>query len=60
MRAGALAETVTVAGESPIVDTQSVRRQAISSDLLTSIPSARSWAARSGGGSMSSLSKAVE
>ena len=46
MRVGALAETITVAGESPIVDTQSVRRQTtIAADLLTSIPTARSWAA---------------
>ncbi len=46
MRVGALAETITVAGESPMVDTQSVRRQTtIAGDLLTSIPTARSWAA---------------
>ena len=42
---GALAETITVSGETPIVDTQSVRRQTtISSDLITAIPSARSYA----------------
>ena len=42
---GTLAETITVTGETPIVDTQSVRRQTtISSDLITGIPSARSYA----------------
>jgi hypothetical protein len=41
-----VAETVTVTGESPVVDTQSIRRQmTIASDTLTSIPTARSWAA---------------
>jgi hypothetical protein len=46
MKVGALAETVTVAGESPVVDTQSVRRQTtIGSEMLISIPTARSWAA---------------
>src|SRR5437660_8022298 len=46
LRVGAIAETVTVTGESPIVDTQSVRRQTtLGSDVLTSVPTARSWAA---------------
>jgi hypothetical protein len=45
LKVGALAETITVSGETPIVDTQSVRRQTtISSDLITAIPSARSYA----------------
>jgi hypothetical protein len=45
MKVGALAETITVTGETPIVDTQSVRRQTtISGDLITAIPSARSYA----------------
>ncbi|MEP7305221.1 MAG: carboxypeptidase-like regulatory domain-containing protein, partial [Acidobacteriota bacterium] len=45
LRVGALAETITVTAESPIVDTQSVRRQTtISSDLITAIPSARAYA----------------
>ena len=45
LKVGALAETITVTGETPIVDTQSVRRQTtISSDLITAIPSARSYA----------------
>ena len=43
LKVGAIAETITVSGETPIVDTQSVRRQTtISGDLITSIPSARS------------------
>ena len=42
LKVGAIAETITVTGETPIVDTQSVRRQTtISSDLITAIPSAR-------------------
>jgi hypothetical protein len=45
LKVGALAETITVSGETPIVDTQSVRRQTtISGDLITAIPSARSYA----------------
>src|SRR5688572_17194124 len=43
---GGLTETITVTGASPIVDVTSVRRQTtISSEVLTSIPTARSWAA---------------
>jgi hypothetical protein len=46
LKVGGVAETVTVTGETPIVDTQSVRRQvSLSHDVLTSIPTARSWAA---------------
>ena len=46
MSVGGITETVTVTGASPIVDVQSVRRQTtISNDVLTSIPTARSWAA---------------
>lgn len=45
LKIGAIAETITVTAESPIVDTQSVRRQTtISSDLITAIPSARAYA----------------
>ena len=45
LKVGAIAETITVTGETPIVDTQSVRRQTtISSDLITAIPSARAYA----------------
>ena len=44
MRVGSLAETITVSGESPLVDVQSVRRQAtIDSDVLSSIPTARGY-----------------
>ena len=43
---GGLTETLTVTGASPIVDVQSIRRQTtISNEVLTSIPTARSWAA---------------
>src|SRR5262249_34862979 len=38
LKVGALAETITVTGEPPIVDTQSIRRQTtISGDLITAI-----------------------
>jgi hypothetical protein len=43
---GGVAETLTVTGASPIVDVQSIRRQTtITNDVLTAIPTARSWAA---------------
>jgi hypothetical protein len=46
MGVGGVAETITVTGASPIVDVTSVRRQTtISNEVLTSIPTARSWAA---------------
>jgi hypothetical protein len=46
MKVGGLAETITVTGETPIVDVQSVRRQTtLSNDVLTTVPTARSWAA---------------
>ena len=46
LKIGVVTETITVVAETPIVDTQSVRRQTtISSEVLTSIPTARSWAA---------------
>jgi hypothetical protein len=42
MKVGSLTETVTVTGETPVVDVQSARRQqTITSDLLTAIPTAR-------------------
>jgi hypothetical protein len=45
LKVGALAETITVTGETPIVDTQSTRRQTtISGDLITAIPAARAYA----------------
>ena len=46
MKVGGVAETITVSGETPIVDVQSVRRQTtLSNEMLTTIPTARSWAA---------------
>ena len=46
LKVGAIAETITVTGETPTVDVQSVRRDVmVSSAVLTSIPTARSWAA---------------
>ncbi len=46
MAVGGLTETITVTGASPIVDVQSIRRQTtISNEVLTTIPTARSWAA---------------
>jgi len=46
LKVGGIQEMVTVAAESPIVDVQNVRRQTtVTSDLITSIPSARSYAA---------------
>ena len=45
MRVGAVTETITVTGETPVVDTQSIRRQTtISNDLISSIPAARAYA----------------
>ena len=45
MKVGALEETITVTGETPIVDTQSVRRQVvISDDVIKSMPAARAYA----------------
>ncbi len=46
LRVGALEETVIVTGETPVVDVQSVRRQTtLDNDVLTTVPTARSWAA---------------
>lgn len=40
MKVGALAETITVSGAAPLVDTQNVKQQSvISSDLLAALPS---------------------
>jgi Carboxypeptidase regulatory-like domain len=42
MKIGSLQETVTVTGETPVVDVQSAKRQqTITSEMLTSIPTAR-------------------
>jgi hypothetical protein len=44
LRVGALEETVTVTGESPIVDVQSARRQqVIDGDVLQALPTSRSY-----------------
>jgi len=45
MKVGSLEETITVTGETPIVDTQSVRRQVtVSNDVISNMPAARSYA----------------
>jgi hypothetical protein len=45
MRVGALEETITVTGETPIVDVQSARvQQTVSKDVLAAIPSSRNAA----------------
>jgi Carboxypeptidase regulatory-like domain len=45
LKVGAIEETVTVTAESPIVDTQSVRRQTIlGNDVIASLPAARAYA----------------
>jgi hypothetical protein len=45
MRVGSVTETVTVSGEAPIVDVQSVSRQAsVANSTLNEIPSARAYA----------------
>jgi hypothetical protein len=44
MRLGAVAETVTVSGEAPVVDvTSSRRQQTISDDVIAAIPSSRQY-----------------
>jgi hypothetical protein len=44
MKVGGVAETITVTGESPIVDVTSSRnQQTLSSDVITSIPSGRQY-----------------
>jgi hypothetical protein len=46
MKVGAVEETITVSGATPIVDVQSIRRQTtLSNETLTTVPTARSWAA---------------
>jgi hypothetical protein len=46
LRVGGVQETITVSGSAPLVDTQSVRRQVtLNSEILTTAPTARSWAA---------------
>jgi Carboxypeptidase regulatory-like domain len=44
MTVGALAETITVSGETPVVDVQSARREVtLTGDVIKSIPSVRSY-----------------
>jgi hypothetical protein len=46
LRVGTLEETITVTGESPIVDVQSVRRQTtVDGDVIASLPTSRSYGA---------------
>src|SRR5688572_22652627 len=46
LRLGALQETITVTGESPLVDTQSTRREMVlTSDTINSLPATRSYGA---------------
>ncbi len=44
LRVGALEETVTVSGASPIVDTQTVlKRQVVSKDTIDAMPTSKNW-----------------
>jgi len=44
LKVGALAETITVTGETPVVDVQNAARQQIlSGDLVANTPAAKSW-----------------
>jgi hypothetical protein len=44
LRVGALTETITVTGESPIVDVQSIKRQMVlDNEIISAIPSSRSY-----------------
>jgi hypothetical protein len=44
LRVGALEETITVTGETPVVDVQSAKTQSVlTSEILTAIPSARNY-----------------
>jgi hypothetical protein len=46
LRVGSLEETITVTGETPIVDVQSVRRQTtVDSDVIGQLPAARAYGA---------------
>ena len=46
MRVGAIAETVTVTGETPVVDTQSARKQSVlSNDIINTLPATRTYGA---------------
>lgn len=44
LKVGALEETITVSGESPLVDTSNViKRQVVSSELIASMPTSKNW-----------------
>jgi hypothetical protein len=44
LKVGSIEETITVTGDSPIVDVQSIRRQTVlDSDIISSIPATRSY-----------------
>ena len=44
LKVGALEETVTVTGESPIVDTQNViKRQIVDRDVIEAMPTSKNW-----------------
>ena len=51
LKVGALEETITVTGETPIVDVQSAKvQQTVSKDILAAIPSSRNAGGHSGPG----------
>ena len=44
LKVGTLEETITVTGESPLVDTSNViKRQVVSSDVIESMPTSKNW-----------------
>ncbi len=44
LRVGALEETITVSGETPVVDTQNViRRQVVSKETIDAMPTSKNW-----------------
>ena len=44
LKVGALEETITVSGESPLVDTSNViKRQVVSSEVIASMPTSKNW-----------------
>jgi hypothetical protein len=44
MRVGALEETITVSGASPVVDTQNViKRQVVQKDVIDAMPTSKNW-----------------
>src|SRR5712691_9217540 len=46
LRVGTVAETITVTGETPVVDTQSARRQSVlSNEIINTLPATRSYGA---------------